>query len=298
MKKKRISRFFKGVLIVFLTLFLLFCGELFRSNYTISVTRYSVSDAAIQAPIRIVFFADLHGREFGVRNYRLLDKIAAQEPDLICMVGDLFNSDADEAEVDRVCGMIRDAVSIAPVYFSLGNQEFDYAQDRGDYLVQRVKETGAVVLDNEYLDLNINGTEICLGGYMGYYKNPHMMVSDPAQQHLESVFIWEFEQSDRYKILLNHIVTQWVDWGAIDRNPVDLVLSGHYHGGVVRNPFTDQGLFAPYIGWFPPYTKGLFAGKTATCVLTTGMAGSYGIPRFFNPPEICVVDFLPSDGGN
>ena len=293
--RHRVKRFFKGLLVFNLILIICFCGELVRSNYLISVNKYTVSDAAIKNPIRIVFFSDLHGREFGIGNYRLLDKIAAQKPDLICMVGDLFNEDADEAEIDRVCAMIESATAIAPVYFSLGNHEFAYAQENGDYLVQRVSSTGAVVLDNEFLDLTIQGTEVRLGGYMGYYKNPHMMVSDKDQQHLESVFVWEFEHTDRYKILLNHIVTQWVDWGAIDRNPVDLVLSGHYHGGVVRIPFCNQGLFTPYIGWFPPFTKGLFKGKTATCILTTGMAGSYGIPRFFNPAEICVVDLLPNN---
>lgn len=293
MKKKRSFSFFKGILVLILVLFLCFCVELLRSNYSISVTRYSVAESAVRNPIRIVFFSDLHGREFGTGNCRLLKQISDQNPDLICMVGDIFNKDADEAELDRMCSMIQEAGKIAPVYFSMGNHEFEYNNQHGDELRNRITECGATVLDNNYLDLTIQGNEIRLGGYMGYYKNPHMMVSDKEQQELEGAFVWDYEHTDRYKILLNHIVTQWLDWGAIDRNPVHLVLSGHYHGGIVRIPFSNQGLFAPYVGWYPPYTKGMFTGKTATCILTTGLAGSYGIPRFNNPPEICVVDILP-----
>ena len=66
-----------------------------------------------------------------------------------------------------------------------------------------------------------------------------------------------------------------------------------YHGGVIRIPILEQGLFAPYVGKFPPYTKGMFVGEKATCVLSTGLAGSYGLPRFFNPPELVVVELSP-----
>ncbi|MBR0135429.1 MAG: hypothetical protein IJM18_04450, partial [Clostridia bacterium] len=100
----------------------------------------------------------------------------------------------------------------------------------------------------------------------------------------------EFEDTDRYKILLDHIPTNWLDWNYRDKYPVDLVLSGHYHGGVVRIPILDRGVYAPYVGWFPPYTKGMFEGEKATCVLTTGLAGAKGLPRFFNPPEIVTVE--------
>ena len=157
-------------------------------------------------------------------------------------------------------------------------------------LAERIEQAGAVVLEAEYVDTEINGTPLRIGGYAGYYRTPQMDTSNAARQEELMRFFDDFEDTDRFKLLINHVPTNWLDWGYRDKAPVDLVLSGHYHGGVVRIPILDRGVYAPYVGWFPPYTKGLFEGEKATCVLTTGLAGAKGLPRFFNPPEIVTVE--------
>ena len=269
---------------------LLIGAELLYSNYYLTSSYYSFSSDKINGSFRIVFLADLHGREFGKSNSRLLAKIEKEHPDLICLVGDIFNSNSDPNEITAMCDFIRVATDIAPVYFSLGNQDASYIREYGPGLLEQVNATGAIVLDNSYIDLTMNGTAVRIGGYMGYYRTPHMNTSDPTEQQQLSTFAIDFENSDCLKILLNHIPTNWLDWEYRNTYAVDLVLSGHYHGGVIRIPILEQGLYAPYVGKFPPYTKGMFVGKTATCVLTTGLAGSYGSPRIFNPPEIVVID--------
>ena len=291
MKKHKTLRAICGLLI-FLAVFL--GAELLWSNYALTVSRYEISSEKIAGPLRVVFLSDLHEREFGRGNRRLLAKIEAQKPDLIALVGDVFNEDADAAEIDAMCGFIRGCAGIAPTYFGLGNHEVSYLKRDPTGLLSRITEAGATVVNNDYLDLDINGNAIRLGGYMGFFSSVLMMTTDKEQQKIEQAFIGDFKNTDRFKLLLNHIPTSWLDWGYIDKDSVDLVLSGHYHGGVIRIPILEQGLFAPYVGKFPPYTKGIFVGKKATCVLTTGMAGSYGFPRFFNPPEICAVDILPA----
>lgn len=293
-KAPRKRRLLRGLLIALALLILLGSAELLWSNYHISVSRYTLSSPKIAAPIRVVFLSDLHGREFGGGNQRLLEQIAAQEPDLIALVGDIFNQDADAAEIDAMCGFIHACTVIAPTYFGLGNHEVSYLETDSAGLLERIEEAGAVVVNNDYVDLEICGSSIRIGGYMGYFGQPHMMTHDPEQIALERKFFGDFKTTERFKLLLNHIPTGWLDWEYINKDSVDLVLSGHYHGGVIRIPILEQGLFAPYVGKFPPYTKGIFVGKKATCVLTTGMAGSYGLPRFFNPPEICAVDILPA----
>ena len=290
-KKRKILRTLGILLIVLLVL----TGvELLISNYSISVSSYSLSSEKLAAPVRIVFLSDLHGREFGKDNSRLLAKIAAQEPDLIALVGDIFNEDAEAAEIDAMCGFIRGCTEIAPTYFGLGNHETSYLETDAAGLLDRIREAGAVVVNDEFQDITVNGNPIRLGGYMGYYPYPHMMTKDPELIQKEKDFFGAFKRTERFKLLLNHIPTGWLDWHYINKDSIDLVLSGHYHGGVVRIPILEQGLFAPYVGKFPPYTKGMFMGEKATCILTTGMAGSYGLPRFFNPPELCVVDLTPA----
>lgn len=293
-KQRKKRRWWKILLIVIAVLILLTGVELLYSNYAITVSRYVVSSEKVTGSFRIVFLSDLHGREFGSGNGRLLEKISAEEPDLIVFVGDIFNEDADEKEIESMCALIRGEVEIAPVFFCMGNHEYAYQKTHASSLRERIEAAGAVVLDHEYLDLELNGTPIRLGGYEGYYHTPHMDTSDPVIQEKLSTFETEFQDTGRFKILMDHIPTGWLDWGYRDSLPVDLVLSGHYHGGVIRIPILEQGLYAPYVGKFPPYTKGLFAGKEATCILTTGLAGSYGLPRFFNPPEIVVVDVKPN----
>lgn len=291
--KKR--KFFRTLGILFLVLLVLTGVELLISNYTISVSSYSLSSEKIAAPVRIVFLSDLHGREFGKDNSRLLAKIAAQKPDLIALVGDVFNEDAEAAEIDAMCGFIHACTEIAPTYFGLGNHETTYLETDAAGLLDRIREAGATVVNDEFQDITVNGNSIRLGGYMGYYPYPHLMTKDPELIQKEKDFFGAFKRTEDFKLLLNHIPTGWLDWEYINKDSVDLVLSGHYHGGVVRIPFLEQGLYAPYIGKFPPYTKGMFVGSKATCILTTGMAGSYGLPRFFNPPEICVVELYPKD---
>ena len=282
-------------LVMFSFLLVLISAEMFYSNFALKVSRYTVRSEKVDGGFRFVFLSDLHGREFGNDNGRLLKRVAEEEPDFIALVGDIFNNDADANEIDRMCELISRASEIAPVYYSLGNHENSYLQANETDLLERVRRSGAIVLESEYLDTEIDGVEMRIGGYMGYYRQPHMMTKDRDRIKLERAFFDAFEDTDRYKLLLNHIPTTWLDWSGINTYPVDLVVSGHYHGGLIRVPILDQGLIAPYVGWFPPYTKGLFVGKQATCILTTGLSGSL-IPRFFNPPEIVVVDVIGTTG--
>jgi len=286
---------FRRIAILLVCILLFSVIELIWSNTHITVSCYEVSSSKIAAPIRVVFLSDLHGLEFGPGNKRLLEKIAAQEPDMIALVGDIFNNNSDSAEINSMCHFIRACTELAPTCFSMGNHENLYSENGKEDIPARVRETGAVFLDDEFIDLEINGSDIRIAGYMGYYGNPHMMSSDPERIQLEQKFFQDYVATDRFKLLLNHIPTAWLDWGAIDRNRVDLVFSGHYHGGIIRIPFWNQGLYAPYVGWFPPYTKGVFAGKSATCILTTGLAGVECVPRFFNPPEIVLVEIKPEE---
>lgn len=93
----------------------------------------------------------------------------------------------------------------------------------------------------------------------------------------------DFEDTQRLKLLLCHIPTAWTDWGYIDKYPVDVIFSGHYHGGQVRLPLVG-GLYASYVGFLPEYTRGVFAGSEGVCVLSAGLGSEPGIPRVNNLP--------------
>ncbi|MBO4847924.1 MAG: metallophosphoesterase [Clostridia bacterium] len=285
-KKKRLL----WACIILSAIILLTVAEFLYSNLHLTVSRYTVRSEKAEGAFRVVFLADLHGREFGKDNGRLLKKIAAENPDVIALPGDIISQTADDDEVERMCSFVREAAKIAPVYYSLGNHEYNYMKANDTDLPELLRQCGATVLINEFAEVEINGTPVRIGGNLGYYRQPFMTIDDPELRREELAFAEAFEDTELFKLLLDHIPTGWLDWNKKDREPVDLVLSGHYHGGNAMIPFTDRGLYAPYVGWFPPYAKGMFEGKTATCILTTGLAGGKGVPRLFNPPEIVVVD--------
>ena len=288
--KRRILRIFLFA-IGLLTILLLYY---YISSLFLHVEHISIP-CKVVSPIRIVHLSDLHNAQFGKNNQKLVEAVALQEPDLIVMSGDMLNW--DEERVDIVTSCISELSRIAPVYYGYGNHEKSWENHFHRDLRQILESAGAIVVNNDYLDLECKGTAIRIGGYMGYYPVPKMTTEDEAQKALEFAFFADFENTDRLKLLINHIPTGWIDWHYSDKNPVDIVFSGHYHGGIIRIPILDQGLYAPYVGWFPPFTKGVYFGDLAVCVLSPGLGNEHFIPRINNPPEIVVVDLVPGEQG-
>lgn len=274
-----------GALTVLILLYYYFTSKI------LTVTTYE-EKTNIESSFRILQLTDLHNEEFGKNNSKLIKLVDKQKPDLIVMTGDMINYDDSDLSIIR--HLITELNKTAQVYYGYGNHETKWEDKWGKDFHDELADTGAIMLNNEYLDIDIKGNKVRLAGYMGYYWQPHMMTKDKTQQQIERDFYGSFQDTDRYKILLNHIPTQWLDWNYIDKCHVDFVLCGHYHGGTIRIPFMERGLFAPYVGWWPPFTKGIFRGKETTCVLSTGLGTEHSIPRLNNPPEIVVVDFKPN----
>ena len=249
---------------------------------------YSI-EADVSKAIRIVQLTDLHSYEHGEQNEELIALVKAIDPDLILMTGDMVdkNDESPSAVIELVSALSAEA----PLYYGYGNHETEWQNRHTEDLAEILSEAGAIVVNGEYIDTEINGQPIRIGGYPGYYRYPGMMYASDEQTQADIAFADDFENTDRYKILLCHIPTVWLDWNKIDEFPVDLVLSGHYHGGQIRIPLVG-GLYAPYVGLFPEYTKGVFEGETAVCVLSAGLVNS--CIRLNNPPEIVVIDLIPT----
>lgn len=242
----------------------------------------------IQSFIRIVQLTDLHNAVFGNDNDILITLVAEQTPDLIVMTGDMIN--LDNPDLTIIKNLIIGLSQIAPVYYGYGNHETAWEQNYGYTLHEELSSVGAIVLDDEYCDIDINGIPIRIGGFRGFYGFAHMDGQDEAQKVRDKNFFDNFKDTDRYRILLNHIPTQWVDWNYIDSWHTGLIFSGHYHGGQIVLPLIGA-LYAPYVGWFPKYTHGCYEGETSTCILSSGLGSERAwIPRINNSPEIVVVD--------
>lgn len=286
----------KKILILLLAVLLMIAAaawaavSAYECSREVTTLRYEV-ETELAEPIRMVQLTDLHGKVFGEENDILIQMVAEARPDLILMTGDMV--DRDDENADTACALIRTLTDIAPVYYCYGNHEYNWMDTHGESLTPVLEAAGAVVLDAGYTDMEVNGQPIRLGGYHAYYRQPGMYLVTEEEHRRQLVFCDDFENTDRYKILMNHIPTAWLDWGYMDEYPVDLVLSGHYHGGQIRLPGIG-GVYAPYVGLLPKYTQGMFEGAQATCILSTGLGSGMPIPRINNLPELTVVDLMPA----
>ena len=277
----------KKIIILFITIFIIASLFTLLSSNNLRISYY-VYKTNIKNKLKIVHLTDLHNAEFDTNNNELIKMVKEQSPDMIVITGDMLNKDDSNLEI--IINLVTELVNIAPVYYGYGNHEVEWIERYDRDLNQELTMAGAIVLNNEYVDININGNDIRIGGYMGYYRQPGMLTTDKNEIEIENKFFDDFENTDRFKILLNHIPTQWVDWEYIDKISIDLIFSGHYHGGAIYIPLIDRGLYAPYVGWFPKNIKGIFKGERATCILSAGLGSEHNIPRINNPPEIVVVD--------
>ena len=266
--------------------------SLILSSYGLSVSRYSIVSPALQETLRIVHLSDLHNSVFGPHNSGLVRNIAAQEPDLILITGDLLN--ANEERTDIATELIEQLAPIAPVYVSLGNHESTYEKRYGTDLKELYSKAGAVVLEYDWADIEVNGQKLRLGGLYGYCLPSELLKTKEARPE-ECAFLEAFQDTDAYTILLCHMPYSWIRKGSLDSWDVDCVLCGHIHGGQVRIPFVG-GLWAPDQDWFPGKVCGLYWSEDGTKVmaLSRGLGNTDKYPRFNNIPEILVLDLLPN----
>ena len=271
---------FRIILVILLCIASIFFFTLLASWKLLSVSRYEYSSDKLQHEFTIVQLSDLHNSQFGNDNNRLLKKIEQESPDIILMTGDMLNS--DEERMDVVTNLVRKASRIAPVYYSMGNHEIEYMDNFGsDILKQQLEEAGAIVLDGEYTDTEIAGQQVRIGGVYGYVLGPEQ------REGSEQQFMEDFQDTDRFKILLSHIPEGLLLWKSMEHWDVDLIFSGHVHGGQIRLPFVG-GLFDPEEGFFPTYTKGMFQCGNGTMILSAGLGNSGSIPRINNLPDLVV----------
>lgn len=163
MKKLKI---FKIVLILLLAIFIFTVISLWASSNCLTAKEYEFTTEKVTQEVTLVVLSDLHDHEFGSRNEELVKKTAEQHPDLILLDGDFLNEDSENGNIP--CELIEKRVEIAPVYFALGNHELSYIESDHPDLIQQLQEAGAVVLDKDYVDLEIGETSLRLGGMYDY----------------------------------------------------------------------------------------------------------------------------------
>lgn len=277
-------------------LLIVFCVSLFVildiifSKSVLQITEYEIRTEKLDTNIKVVHLTDLHNSKFGKNNEKLVEKIKAQKPDIVCITGDLINMHSDNTSV--ATNLIEELSALFPVFISFGNHESEYQYMKKTDLKRMFENAGATVLDFTYEDIEISGSKLRIGGFYGYgFAEDHEAAKDD-----ESYFLKEFQATDKYKILLAHMPFSWYHGESLDYWNVNLVLAGHTHGGQIRLPYIG-GLYAPDIGWLPGRECGLYDSQDEQniMVLSRGLGSTEAIPRFDNFPEIVAIELVTGE---
>ncbi len=269
----------------------------FASRDEFVVINYKAASPGLKAPLRVVYFSDLHCAEYGEDNRVLLDEIRREAPDLILVGGDVMVGRSD-AGIGPAVTVMRALPAIAPTYFANGNHETrmryykeGYENKYRDFLTA-IREAGVHVMNNRSETVDIAGNHLRIFGLelpLPYYKKFRL-------PRLKLRKLWWFAGSpdeEAFNILLAHnpqFARTYMNWGA------DLCVCGHFHGGLIRGPISGRALLNPYGFAFPKYGYGHFFAEGRHLVVSSGL-GDHNIPiRVFNPHEMVVIDLVPEDG--
>lgn len=265
---------------------------------TFRTKKYEIVSAKIKKEeIKLAFLSDLHGLEFGKDNSELLHAVRGFSPDAVLCTGDMLVRSEPET-LGTAKALLGNLAEEFPVYLSLGNHEYKllvseaYESMRETYKVyeQELEAGGIHILHNQYMEATIKENRIGVYGL----ELPLCYYDKFFSQKLTEEEITGFlgERKKEFSILLAHnprYGKSYFSWGA------DLILSGHYHGGVVR--FGENiGLVSSHFRIFPPFCCGKFTRGEQNMIVSAGL-GEHTIPaRFHNPRElICITVKSPKE---
>lgn len=263
-------------------LLLAICGVLFFrwSNRSLQIEAFTYASPRLPEGFdgcTIVQLSDLHGASFGEDNAELIAAVAAQDPDLIFLTGDIQDR-YRKTPASYTAAIGRAMAGIAPTYFVTGNHEWAFPDVRE--LKRSLKDAGVTVLTNEFVALERDGGVIFLAG-----------IDDPngfADQKSPEALAEEVKAAagGGFWMLLahrnNYFEKQYSSLGA------DLVISGHGHGGLIRLPFTD-GLISVERTLFPSYTSGFYQFNGRDVFVSRGLGNSGPSFRLFNRPQLVTL---------
>lgn len=283
MKTRKPKKLF--VLICALTVLLILVLWTVWGNTALMVNTTIVSSDRIPVEFSgygIAQVSDLHNAEFGTGNIKLLQIISENTPDIIVITGDLV--DMNHTNIDIALDFAKNAIQIAPVYYVNGNHEAGLSQY--DKLKEGLEAVGVIVLEDEVIQLNHNGSTLTLIGLSDPNYAIRNDVFDETPAMVSTKLSGLQENENGYTILLSHrpeLFETYVSCG------MDLVFSGHAHGGQFRLPFIG-GLVAPNQGLFPKYDAGLYTDGTTNMIVSRGIGNSIIPIRFNNRPEVVLVE--------
>lgn len=245
---------------------------------------YTVASPKLTAEVRLAVVTDFHSSD---NADDVVAMVASCAPDAVLMVGDMFDDDTANRPTERTLSLMRQLSAQYPCYYVSGNHEAWTGEM--DALYQQTEEAGVTVLRMSSGVLTVRGQRIALCGVPDPYEMVFSGAPDTEEQLRQAL---EDVDSADFTVLLAHRPELLAKYAQF---PVDLVVSGHAHGGQVRIPGVLNGLYEPNQGWFPKLAGGAYTQDGTTLIVSRGLAVRTRLPRIFNRPEVVLVRCVPAE---
>lgn len=245
---------------------------------------YTVTSPKLTAEVRLAVVTDFHSSD---NADDVVAMVASCAPDAVLLVGDMFDDDIANRPTERTLSLMRQLSAQYPCYYVSGNHEAWTGEM--DALYQQTEEAGVTVLRMSSGVLTVRGQRIALCGIPDPYEMVFSGAPDTEEQIRQAM---ENVDSADFTVLLAHRPELLAKYAQF---PLDLVVSGHAHGGQVRIPGVLNGLYAPNQGWFPKLAGGAYTQDGTTLIVSRGLAVRTRLPRIFNRPEVVLVRCLPAE---
>jgi len=269
----------KGIIIAtIITTVAVFC---YWQNNDISITNIDFTNSKVPHNFndyKILQVSDLHNKEFGKNQNKLVELTKEINPNIIVVTGDLI--DSRRTNIDIAVNYMSQAAKIAPTYYIPGNHESRI--DEYDKLEKMLSKEGVKILSNDSENIKINNQELTLLGM----EDISFINSENRKKEFSSILSnLKNKSNDHLTILLSHR-PDLIDIYA--KQNIDLVFTGHAHGGQIRLPFIG-GLLSPGQGFLPKYTSGVYEKDNTKMIVNRGLGNSLFPLRIFNRPELIVT---------
>ncbi len=259
----------------------------------LAATEYSVCTGKLSPEfdwLKLVFLTDLHNKEFGEGNARLLEKIDGIAPDMILIGGDMIVAKGQsDCPLDTVIGLVSALAKKYPVYYGYGNHELRLKElpvyrEHYQRFLAAMRECGVRILDDAGVtfhgsggNLTVTGLTLTKESYPKFRRKaiPPEYVEKKAGPAVEGGL----------NILMAHnplFQEEYAEWGA------DVTLSGHYHGGTIILPLLG-GVMSPDCHLFPKLYRGRYETRGKAMIVSGGL-GTHSVNiRLGNKPEVVVL---------
>lgn len=256
----------------------------FDNNLT--TAEYTVRSAKIKKPVSLVFLSDIHSQRYRDGGKELLSMIDSANPDFVFLGGDIFDKYALEKDIERTAKFVDEICENYDCSYVLGNHEIE--SKRGIDYKKRLKEKNLRFFDGKSVELVSKSDQHILLGGVDYVECPNPP-AEAAVAEAKQELIDRAEETGLFSVLLRHVPMR-----TEGDEKIDLVLSGHNHGGLWRFPKTNAGIAGGGKTILPEFAHGEYKKDGSTMIVGSGITThTYLLPRIYNAPEVVKVTLLP-----